>query len=125
MGAKGIGPLTPTLPTLESVELIKRDILNLLLTRKGERPMRASLGIGLWGLLFEPLDDISMQLTRDQIIEQLRIYEPRVQVTNIAMVDQADDDPPSRCLTIQFRLKSDPTYVDLLRIPVEGVGGNR
>lgn len=125
MGARGIGELISTLPMVEGVELIKRDIRNLLLTRKGERPMRASLGVGLWGLLFEPLDDVSMELTKNQIIEQLRIFEPRVQVTKIAMVDQADDDPPSRCLTIQFRLKADPTFVDLLRIPVEGVGGNR
>jgi phage baseplate assembly protein W len=63
--------------TLTDIELVKQDLLNHFLTRKGERAMRPGYGSITHELLYEPFDDI----TREQIIDDTREIiesEPRV-----------------------------------------------
>ena len=126
MSAKGIGPLVKTLPSLQGVDLIRQDILNLLQTRKGDRPFRANLGVGFLGFLFEPADRPALQIIKASIREQLTIFEPRVQILDLDVVyPDLDQDIPTAVIVLRVRLISDPTFTDILRIPIEGVGGDR
>ena len=43
-------------------ELVKRDLMNNLNVRKGERLMRPNFGCVIWDMLFEPFTDDLKQL---------------------------------------------------------------
>ena len=55
-----------------SVELVKNNLRQLLLTEKGERIMLPDFGLSLRKFLFEPLDEILVKIMRDHILEGLR-----------------------------------------------------
>lgn len=64
------------------VDLIKRDLLNHFMTRKGEKVMDPEYGSIIWDLLFEPYTEI----VKNQIINDVyRIinFEPRVELIDI------------------------------------------
>lgn len=68
------------------LELIKRDLINHLYTRKGERVMRPDFGCIIWDLLFEPMTpDVINLMVEDatQIVEM----DGRVQIQNINLVE--------------------------------------
>lgn len=68
------------------LELIKRDLINHLYTRKGERVMRPDFGCIIWDLLFEPMTpDVINLMVEDatQIVE----LDGRVQIQNINLVE--------------------------------------
>ncbi|MEM5877752.1 MAG: GPW/gp25 family protein [Candidatus Aenigmatarchaeota archaeon] len=63
------------------VDLIKRDLLNNFMTRKGEKIMDPEYGSIIWDLLFEPFTEI----TKNQIlsdVERIINFEPRVELLN-------------------------------------------
>ena len=71
---------------LQNIELVKRDLLNALLTKQGERIMRPSFGTRIFDILMDPFDDIS----REAIVDDVRRIienDPRVQLQNIEVVE--------------------------------------
>lgn len=46
---------------------IEENLVHVLLTRAGERPMRRDLGTGLYDLLQDPLDDALAALVREHL----------------------------------------------------------
>lgn len=71
---------------LQDIELVKRDLLNALLTPQGERVMRPSFGTRIFDLLMDPFDDI----TRDAIVEDVeRVIsgDPRVTVVDVEVAE--------------------------------------
>ena len=70
--------------------LIKNDILQLLLTGKGERVMRPTWGTVVSRSLFEQMDDTLASSLIQDIDEQLRTYEPRIQAT-VGVVAEKDN----------------------------------
>lgn len=68
------------------LDLIKRDLINHLYTRKGERVMRPDFGSQIWDLLFEPLTvDVVSAIVDDatQIVQ----LDNRVQLQSINLVE--------------------------------------
>ena len=125
MSTRGIGKLKKELESLEGLELIKQDIRNLFQTRKGERVMRSSLGIGLSGVLFEPADSSSIEILKTTIRRQLSLFEPRVQILSLEIeFAELDSDMPAAVIKMVLRPVTDPTFTDILRIPVETAGGS-
>ncbi len=62
----------------KDVELIEGNILQILGTRKGERVMLPLFGSRVMDFIFEPLDHITCALIRFEVIEAIRLWEPRV-----------------------------------------------
>lgn len=70
--------------SVTDIDLIKRDLLNEFLTRKGERVMLPTFGTIIWDLLFEPFTDS----TKGAIINDVtRIvgHDPRVRLQNVTV----------------------------------------
>lgn len=83
---------------LYDIELVKRDILNHLFTRKGERVMEPNFGSIIHDLLFEPFT----QSVREQIINDIKNvveFDPRVEIININVEDTEDS------ITVNMSLK--------------------
>ena len=64
---------------------IKQSIRNLILTQKGERLMQPDIGCDVFSLLFEPLDPMTADAVRDEIINTINQYEPRVSLIDVTV----------------------------------------
>jgi len=68
--------------SLTDIEIVKRDILSHIWTRKGERVMMPNFGTTLQDLMFEPLDNTTVNTVREELIEVIE-HDPRVQLLNM------------------------------------------
>jgi phage baseplate assembly protein W len=68
-------------------DLVKRDLLNHIFTRRGERVMNPTFGTSIHDLLFEPFNES----LKDRIISEIREVidaEPRVQLAGIETFEE-------------------------------------
>jgi len=68
------------------IELIKRDLLNNFYTRPGERLMMPTYGCGIWNLLFDPFDPVTVDAITYQA-QQVISNDSRVQLQNISVTE--------------------------------------
>jgi phage baseplate assembly protein W len=73
--------------TFSTAEQIKSNLINLLLTNKGERVLNPNFGCGLKEILFEQIDPSTEDSIRDTIISSVNIYVPEVEINNIEIND--------------------------------------
>jgi phage baseplate assembly protein W len=71
---------------LYDIELVKRDLLNELYTRKGERLMAPQFGSIVWDLLFDPLTNEIIDAIRTDCV-RIVTKDPRINVVNIEVID--------------------------------------
>ena len=69
--------------TYSTKDQIKSNLINLLLTYKGERILAPEFGSGLNELLFEPLTEDLYPRIRNQIISNVKVYIPEITILNI------------------------------------------
>ena len=65
------------------LELIKSNLRQLILTNKGEREMLPEFGTNIKEYLMEPLDPITLNQIRLELLEAIYRYAPDVQVDKI------------------------------------------
>jgi len=71
---------------LYDIDLAKRDLLNELYTRKGERLMSPQFGSIVWDLLFDPLTDEIIDAIRADCL-RIVTKDPRLDLSNLDVVD--------------------------------------
>jgi phage baseplate assembly protein W len=76
--------------TYSTKDQIKSNLINLLLTNKGERILNPEFGADLTRLLFEPSDDDLYEKIRDQIFSSVSAYVPEVTLINIEVIPEPD-----------------------------------
>ncbi|MDR1514931.1 MAG: GPW/gp25 family protein [Synergistaceae bacterium] len=59
-------------------DLIQGNILQILGTRKGERVMLPLFGSRIRELIHEPLDAVTLQLLKVEMIDAIKMWEPRI-----------------------------------------------
>lgn len=69
--------------TFQSKDAIKANIVNLLLTGKGERPLNPNLGSPLRDYLFETITESRIREIKAELSNILQVYFPDVQVTQL------------------------------------------
>jgi phage baseplate assembly protein W len=79
-------------------QLIKNDLLQLLLTSPGERVMRLDFGTGIRSFLFKNLDDYAVDSLKADIAQAISQYERRVNVTEIVI----NPDPDNNIISIKI-----------------------
>lgn len=70
--------------TLTDIAIVKRDLMNHIFTRRGERRMMPNFGTTIPELLFEPIDANTVNAVRDQLTYVFN-YDPRVRVVELAV----------------------------------------
>ncbi len=71
---------------------VRQSIRILLLTEPGERLMREEFGCGLRRFLFEPNTVATRHLIREQVVQSIQRWEPRVVVEDVSV--EADPEEP-------------------------------
>ena len=87
---------------VEDVVAIKRSVRNLVQTNFYERPFHPELGCGVRELLFENFTPLTAVFIKRKIEEVLINYEPRINLTNVAVDD--DQDRNRLVVDIYFRI---------------------
>lgn len=80
-------PATNDVTTKVDSSAVKQSIRNLVLTMNYERPFHPEKGCQMYGLLFENVDIISLQIAKQSIINVITTYEPRANLIEVVLED--------------------------------------
>lgn len=95
-------PLKKDLVILKDENAIKRSLLNLFSYRKGEKFFDSTFGSGIPDLLFEPFDFVTAGSIRENVLNLIRKYEPRVNVLNVII--NLNDEESSYEIQIEYMI---------------------
>jgi len=98
----------------EDERLIKNDLLQLLQTSPGERVHRSEFGTLIRSTLFNPLDESTMSVLRQNITQQIRTHEPRVEIQSVDVSGDPQDDQ-----RINIIIVVSPKYDPLINYTLE------
>ena len=76
--------------TFQTKDAIKANLINYFLTGKNERFFNPSFGAGLRSLLFNNITEAELDGIRLQILDDLQLFFPRVEITNLSLIPNAD-----------------------------------
>jgi len=93
--------------TYTTKDQIKSNLINLLLTDKGERVMNPNFGTNLKRFLFEGITNNNIETLKDNILSSILTYIYEITVTNIVLVPDTDNNLVS--LTIEYYLNISQT----------------
>jgi phage baseplate assembly protein W len=88
--------------TYSTADQIKSNLINLLLTSKGERLYLPDFGCDLKSILFEGIDDTTLNTLRNYIYTNVSTYIPEITIIEINTVTEEDYNKIS--ITVQYRL---------------------
>ena len=97
-----VNPLNNDLIGLKNETAISRSIRNLVFTLPGERFFNQNLGSRISASLFENIDNLSASIIRDEIINTINNYEPRVSLIDVIISPNYDNNEFN--VTIQYRI---------------------
>jgi len=86
---------------LNDVELVKLDLLNHIFTRRGERVMMPTFGTLIPDLVFEPLDEETIDIL-DEELNTVFDYDPRVEIIKLAIEPNFDTSTVTVGATIRY-----------------------
>jgi phage baseplate assembly protein W len=98
----------------------KDNLVNLILTKKGEREMQPDFGCDIHNLIFEQIveDSIATDI-ENSILGAVNIWLPYINVDNIIFdYDDTDIDANRITLEVQFSLKSNPSLTETLTVSI-------
>ena len=75
---------------LNDIELVKLDLLNHIFTRRGERVMMPRFGTLIPEMVFEPLDEETVEIIEDELIAVFE-YDPRVEMIELDVIPDYDN----------------------------------
>ena len=90
------------IPTYNTRDQIKANMVNYLLTNKGERFFRPQFGADLRNLLFENITGITIDDLKSTIQDQISQYFPNVEVKEIQFNNEPDNNTVNFNLTYQI-----------------------
>jgi phage baseplate assembly protein W len=73
------------------VDAIFNSLRNIILTIQGERRMLPTFASNITKLLFEPIDAITARLIAENLLDAIRIWENRIEVTGFDIEPRADE----------------------------------
>lgn len=93
---------TDDVSVVKNDNAIKQSIKNLVLTNPGEKHFQPNVGSRVFNLLFEPLDAFTADAVKDEVINTINQYEPRVELTDVVVVPIEEGNKLS--ITIEYRI---------------------
>jgi phage baseplate assembly protein W len=98
------GPSGPFNSTYSTQTQIKSNLLNLLLTNKGERVFNPEFGCDLERALFEGINENIVDIIKNLINTNVALFLPEIQINDI-IVDLNTPDNNTISITINYRIR--------------------
>ena len=113
----GEGWFTSTTTTIDAV---KNNIRNLLLTNKGERYIQPRLGLNLRRFLFEQFDEDAKSLIQSEILDTFSFWLPFVKIRDLKIsMDENDSIGKNKLkIFIAFNITKDPNTLESVQVEV-------
>lgn len=110
-----IGGPENVLSRQEDDQIIKNDLMQLIMTVPGERVHRPSFGTPLRSFLFEQATQVDLDILRSQMIEAITANEERVRIEHLELIQQGDGHTIKFQLTVSL-IKDPKRQIALSRI---------
>ena len=94
------GPAGPFNSTYSTKDQVKSNLINRLLTNKGERIMNPELGT----VLFEGINEDIVEAIQNLINTNVAIFVPEVQITDV-LVDTSTPDNNTVSVTVKYKMR--------------------
>ena len=104
--------------TKTTVEAVKNNIRNLLLTNRGERVFQPLLGLNLRQFLFEQITPDTVFAIQNDIRDTINLWLPFVLIENI-QVDEDKANTNALVVKVDFRIQKVPNALDSVTVRVE------
>ena len=76
---------TKDIAVVKNDNAIKQAVKNLIMTTPGEKPFQPLVGSNVSQLLFEPMDDFTGDAIKQEIINTIQSFEPRVRLSDVSV----------------------------------------
>jgi phage baseplate assembly protein W len=96
------GPSGPFNSTYSTSNQIQSNLINLLLTNKGERLYNPEFGADLKTVLFEGITEDTSNIIQNLIITNTNIFIPEITISSVDVVKDEDNNTIS--VTVQYRI---------------------
>ena len=90
------------IPTYQTRDQIKANLVNYILTNRGERVFNPNFGANLRALLFEGIDDSTLDEIQNRIQNSISTYFPQIIINQIKFNTQPDQNTINFTLTYQI-----------------------
>jgi len=97
-------PFTSDVSVKLNDNAIRQSVMNIILTRQGERPFDRRFGVGLHKFLFEIISPLDKATFFRDVTAQLAVYEPRVKLDKITW-DETRIDSNELSITVDFFIR--------------------
>ena len=101
-------------PTYQTRDQIKANLVNYLLTNRGERVFNPNFGANLRNLLFENISDTTTEELKGRIQSDINTFFPEVQVKQVIFDNIPDSNTINFTLTYQIVLFGIEESVNIL-----------
>lgn len=109
-----IHPVSKDTSRLIDEEAIKISMKNLLLTNKGERLFKPTLGSNIRKMLFENITPDVMVILREYVISTLETYEPRINILGVDVTSALDSNAVNIIITFNIQKSETPVTLSLI-----------
>lgn len=75
--------------TIQDIALVELDLLNQIYTQRGSRVMMPTFGTIIPSLVFEPLDQTTIEAVEDELLTVFK-FDPRVILLNLQIIPNYD-----------------------------------
>jgi phage baseplate assembly protein W len=99
------GPSGPFNSTYSTKDQTKSNLINLLLTNKGERIMNPEFGCDLGTVLFEGITDDTKETIKSLINTKVSIFVPEIQLTEILVENAPQYNNNSVSVTVKYKMR--------------------
>jgi len=103
-----------------TIKQTRDNLINLIMTRKGERVMQADFGCDIHRIIFEPIygEDIKDRII-DSIEDAVAMWMPFVSIDNVDFpFDDTDIDNHKINVSIKFSLRINPNIKETIEITI-------
>jgi phage baseplate assembly protein W len=107
-------PFTGDLRVKTDADAVKQAIATLLYINFGEIPFNPTIGAGLGGLLFEPLDLITQVNLTNAISRCITNFEPRVSIISLQVTEDQANNALAVSLSFNMLNITQPVSINIL-----------
>lgn len=83
-------PSTKDITLKTDEDAVKASIRNLISTKNFERPFHPEIGCQIFGLLFENIDPLTIEVMKQTIVDVINKFEPRAVILDVLLQDNFD-----------------------------------
>jgi phage baseplate assembly protein W len=105
------GPAGPFNKTYSTKDQTKSNLINLILTNKGERVFNPEFGMDLKRLLFEGITEDIIPIIQNIIVTNINMFVPEVQVVDVIVNPDTDNNSISISINYKLTISGTPDSV--------------